>query len=322
MFDIITVGSATEDVFIRTKNPEILKKNSLHEVCYPIGTKIIVDDIHFCTGGGGTNSAVSFSRLGLKTAYLGKIGNDKSAREILNELKAENVSFIGKSEKGNTGYSVILIGLEEDRTVLTYKGMADDLKSGDVGWEKLKTKWFYFSSMLGESFETLKKLAQFARKNKIKYTFNPSTYLAKKGTEYLKEITAGCDILVVNREEAQLLAGSGSINQLLRKLQESAKIAIITDGKNGAYAYNGIKKYTVIPRKLDVVETTGAGDAFASGVTAGIIKGKSIEDSLRLGQFNAESVIRSIGAKNRLLKNREAEGLLRTKHIRIEEEAI
>lgn len=322
MQDIITVGSATEDVFVKTRNPEIIKKNSIHEVCYPIGTKIIVDDIHFCTGGGGTNTAVSFSRLGLRTAYLGKLGNDKSAREVLAELKKENVDFVGKSEEGKTGYSVILVGLEDDRTILTYKGMADDLENRDINFAKLKTKWFYFSSMLGKSFDSLKKIVQYAKKNKIKYAFNPSTYLAKKGITYLREIITDCDILVINKEEAELLAGKNSINQLLKKLQEYAKIVIITDGKNGAYAYNGIEKYTVAPRKINVVESTGAGDAFASGVTAGIIKGKSIEDSLRLGQLNAEGVLGYIGAKNNLLKLSEAEKLLKAGHIRILKEAV
>ena len=214
------------------------------------------------------------------------------------------------------------MGLEHDRTILTYKGMADELKSGDIKWKSLNTKWFYFSSLLGNSFETMKKLAAFAGKNKIKYAFNPSTYLAKKGMRYLMPIIAGCSLLVMNREEAELLAGKGSISQMLKKLQQHSKIAIITDGEKGAYAYNGIEKYTVIPRKINVAETTGAGDAFASGVTAGIIKGKSFEDSLRLGQFNAESVLGAIGAKNDLLKSSKAEKLLKTSHIRIKKEAI
>lgn len=320
MFDIITVGSATEDVFVKTDHPEILKKK--HEVCFPIGTKIIIDDIHFDTGGGGTNSAVAFSRMGLRTAYLGKLGNDKSAREILKQLNDEKVKFLGKEEKGKTGYSVILVGLEGDRTVLTYKGMADDLLANDLEFSRLKTKWFYFSSMMGKSFETLKKIVQFAKKNRIRYAFNPSTYLAKKGAAYLKEIIAGCDMLIMNREEAAYLTGKDNLNEMLKKLQEYAKIAVITDGKNGAFAYNGIKKYIVTPRKVKIVETTGAGDSFASGFTAAIIKGKSMEDSLRIAQLNSENVIMHLGAKNKLLKWSEAEILLKKERIIIKEEAI
>ena len=70
MYDIITVGSATEDVFVKTKNPKIFIKKSIHEVCYPIGTKIIVDDLHFNTGGGGSNTAIACSRLGMKKLNL------------------------------------------------------------------------------------------------------------------------------------------------------------------------------------------------------------------------------------------------------------
>lgn len=322
MYDIITVGSATEDVFIKTKDPEILKKNSIHEVCYPIGTKIVVEDIHFNTGGGGTNTAVSFSRLGLKTAYLGKIGMDKSAREICRELDEEKVRFIGKKEDGKTGYSVILIGLEKDRTILTYKGMADELRSNDFKLNELKTGWFYFSSSRGQSFETMKKIARYAKKNNIKYAYNPSSYCTKEGCDYLKDMMLDCDLLVMNKEEAEMLVKNSTINTMLKKLQEFGKIVIITDGKNGAYAYNGIEKYTVKPRKTKIIETTGAGDSFASGVTAAIIKHYSLEDALRLGQFNAESVLGNIGAKNNLLTKTKAEKLLRSNLIKVKKEVI
>ena len=318
MHDIITVGGATQDVFIRTKNPEIIHKNHIHEVCYPVGTKILVDKIYFDTGGGGTNSAVAFSRLGLRTAYLGKLGTDIIGRDISESLKKEKVDFIGKREKGTTGYSVILIGIEKDRTILTYKGVVDDLREEDVDFRKLKAKWLYISSMIGKSFETAEKIVNFAKKNKIKYAFNPSTYLAKKGTKHLKNFINGCDILVLNKEEASYLAGKNKkIDGLLKNLQAHAKIVVITDGKNGAYAYNGIERYTVVPRKIKAVETTGAGDAFASGVTAGVMLGKSLEDSLRMGQFEAESVIQYIGAKNKLLGRREIEKLVKTGHVKV-----
>ncbi|MEM4336846.1 MAG: carbohydrate kinase family protein [Candidatus Woesearchaeota archaeon] len=322
MYDIICIGGATEDVFIRIKNPDIIIKNHNYEVCYPIGTKVLAQDIFFDTGGGGTNSAVAFARLGLKTAFLGKLGNDSSGKKILSQLKKEKVDFIGKLEKGTTGYSVILIGLQKDRTILTYKGICEELKISDVNFNKLKTKWIYISSPVGEFFKTAEKIVKFAKKKGIKYTFNPSTYLAQKGFSFLKNFLEKCDLLVLNKEEANYIIGDGKNQErktdfLLQQLQKHAKIVIITDGKNGAYAYNGIEKYKVVPRKIKVVDTTGAGDAFASGVTAGIILNKTLEDALRLGQFEAENVIQHIGAKNNLLKKIEAEKLLQTKHIKI-----
>ena len=323
MYDIITVGSGTEDVFVKTKNPEIITKNNVHEVCYPIGTKIIVDDIYFSTGGGGTNTATSFSRLGLNTAYLGKVGDDKTGRRLLSDLKDENVEFIGKKDKkGKTGYSVILIGLEKDRTILNFKGVANELRKNEINLKNMKTKWFYFSSLMGESFETMKRIASFAKKNNIKYAFNPSSYCTKKGLKYIKNIAEGCDILIMNKEEASQLVGKSSINLMLKKLQQHCKIAIITDGKKGAYAYNGIEKYTVNPRKIKVIETTGAGDSFGAGVTAGAIKNKSLEDCLKLGQLNAESVLGDIGAKNNLITKTVAEKLLKTNRIKVKKEAI
>src|SRR3989338_6065903 len=135
MYDVITVGSSTVDVFARTRFSEIIKiidpKGETDLLAFPSGSKILIDELEFTTGGGGTNTAVALSRLGHKVAFLGKLG------------------------KGNAGYSVILDTLEHDRTILTYKGVNDELRHEDVPYKKLKTKWFYFCSMLEESFHTL-----------------------------------------------------------------------------------------------------------------------------------------------------------------------
>lgn len=92
-------------------------------------------------------------------------------------------------------------------------------------------------------------------------------------------------------------------NLLFELSKLGPKLAIITDGSHGAHCYNAVEEtvYSAKPRKTHIVETTGAGDAFASGFVAGIVMGKSIDISLKLGMLNAESVISSLGAKNILL---------------------
>ncbi len=291
-FDIISFGSAVVDVFVNTDISE--RKNF---ISYPIGSKILVKDLKFDVGGGGTNTAVAFSRFGLKTGYIGKIGDDNDGEEILSVLKKEKIKFFGKIEKESiSGYSIILDSKEKNRTILTYKGVNDNLSLNEI--PKIKTKWLYLSSMLGKSFETQKKLAQKLKKEGTKIAFNPSSYLIKR--KDLKPVLKLCDVLILNKEEARMLTKDKDSLLGLHKL--TGGIVVITDKNKLISCYDGGKKYPLMPNKIKVVERTGAGDAFAAGFVAGQIVGKSIKDSLRLGLRESESVIKYFGAKNNLLK--------------------
>ena len=130
MYDIITIGSATRDVFLisHALPPHKTKDALTHiEACLPFGAKINVDSIHFDTGGGATNNAVTFTRLGkLKTATLCRIGNDSAGNDIKQILKHSKVdtSLIQTARKDLTAYSAILSpgGEIGERTILVYRG--------------------------------------------------------------------------------------------------------------------------------------------------------------------------------------------------------
>jgi len=297
-YDIITIGGAVVDAFVETN---ILKKKE--QLSYPAGEKILMEELDFHTGGGATNTAVAFSKLGLKVGCISKLGKDNNANRILNELKKSNVKFLGSIGKKPTGFSVILIDRNNNRTILQEKGASANLSFKELDLRKLNTKWFYFSSSVGKTLRTQKKLAKWASKRKIKITYNPSSYLTKEGIRKIKRILKYTDVLILNKEEAEDLVGKKDMFAKIHKL--GIKIVCITDGKNGSKASDGEKVYSVKPKKIKVKERTGAGDAFASGFIAGLIKKKSIEDALKIGTINAESVITKRGAKNGLLSWRE-----------------
>lgn len=329
MYDVITVGSATQDIFVDTELREIISKKKRF-IGYPAGSKILVKDINLFSGGGGSNTSVSFSRLGLKTGYIGKLTDDITSKSILDELKKENVDFFGSIAKGEKGAcSIILDSLEHHRTILVYKGVNNQLSFNEVN-KKFKTKWFYFTSMLGKSFETQKKLAKFASSRKIKIAFNPSEYLVKKGIKFLRDIIERTEIFILNKEEAKLFLGFKEDSSIpVKKLalminKEGPKIICITDEDKGAYCFNSYEKkfYYLMPHNIKVVERTGAGDAFASGFTAGIIKGKDTKFSLQLAATNAESVIQQYGAKNKLLTWNEATKIIKENPFKIKSEFL
>ena len=309
MFDVITVGSSTVDAFMHTdpRQTEILKIHGHTDVAYTIGDKILVEKLEFFTGGGGTNCAVAFARLGLKTGWIGRAGSDLNGESILGDIKREGVEFLGY-RGGTSGYSVILDAIEEDRTIFTYKGCNDDLSYRKIRIPE--TRWIYLSSMMGKSFETMKKIAYHANIHNIKMAFNPSLYLARKGEAYLRPVVRNTEILVLNRQEAESLLEKQHHNIFTMLSEISSlgpKIVAITNGREGADCLDCHEGffYSIKPLKVRIRETTGAGDAFASGFVASKIRGKSTEYALRLGMLNAESVIQYKGAKNILL-GREA----------------
>lgn len=314
MYDVITFGSATVDVFAMTEAETIsIKHGDFVEefIAYTSGSKILIEDLHFDIGGGGTNTAVAFSRLGLKTAYCGKLGKDANADRIINLLKEEKIDFIGKRAVGQTGYSVILDSHADDRTILTYKGLNNKFLYSDVDKKKMKTKWFYFSSLVGESYKTFEKLTAYAKNNGINVGFNPSSYLAKRGATFLKKAMKNVNFLIMNLEEAELITNKkDSIEWQLKKLSSyGPEIVVITDGKHGAYVFDKATShiYHKPSNGVKVVETTGAGDSFASSFLAGFILKHNIRYALDIASANASSVITHVGAKNKLLTLKEAE---------------
>src|SRR3989338_1305866 len=322
MYDVICVGSATVDVFAKTEFSETLRDRKKTQcITYPIGSKILINDLLVSAGGGGTNTPVPLARLGHKTAFLGKTGVNENHHRVILEMEKDNVdtSLIVSNPKARTGYSLILDSIKHDRTILTFRGSNNDLRYNEINFKKLKAKWFIFTSQQGESFRTQERLAAYAKRKGIKIAFILSEYLAKKGAGGLRKILGNTEIIVMNREEAEIfLNNKGTILENLKKLNAlGPKIAIITDGSRGPHVLSQGAYYHSKPRNVKVVETTGAGDAFAASFLSGMIKKGEIEFAIKLGIVNAESVIRYHGAKNILLSYREALKHMKRSGIRL-----
>ncbi len=301
MYDIITIGSASADVFVQVGG-EIRKHAHHQDICYHLGDKLLIKDLLFTTGGGGTNTAVAFSRLGLKTGFLGVVGNDINGDLILRELNLEGVHFLGKRKRGKTGYSVILSG-GNDRTILVYKGVNNDLAEQDVDFRFLRAKWLYASTMLGESFQSLQKIIAYAEKNDMQIAFNPSSYLAEQGLTKLGPLLSKVDVLILNKEEALALAEEKNMNVALKKMASAVLgVVVVTDGPGAIRAYDRKKMYVKKIEKARVVDATGAGDAFASGFVYGMMRKKNIETALDYGHKEAVAIMQHVGAKNNLLR--------------------
>ncbi|MBD3259181.1 hypothetical protein GF371_00960 [Candidatus Woesearchaeota archaeon] len=316
MLDIVCIGGANIDVFVDTEN-RLFQEEKKGHIHVPFGSKVLIKKMRFDTGGGGSNTAVAFSRFGLRTCFIGNVGDDENSRQILDALRKEKIDISMAVKRGRSGYSVILDAFGHERTILVFKGSNNDLKYSDLNMKKIKNnkpKFFYFGTMLGTAYKTQEKLAAFARKNKIKVALNASTYLAAKGPSFVSKLMKNVDVLILNREEAKLLTKQTITSKQMIKLHKlGPKIVCITEGPKGAYCSNGFELYFVKAAKKKIKETTGAGDAFASGFVTGLIKNNPVEYCLQLGQAEAESVITHLGAKEKLLKWREITNKIKKK---------
>ncbi len=309
MFDVICVGGATKDIFLNTKSEliNLRTENSSEElIAYPLGSKILVKDVVESFGGGAFNASVSLSRLGNKVGIISCLGSDYTGKEIEKRFREESIKFLGCKSKAKSGFSIILDSFDEDRTILSYRGSNEMLSFNKINKNKIKAEWIYLSSVSGKALGTSELIVKYAVKNKIKLFMNPSTYMAKLGFEKLSGIIKHLNILDLNKEEAEFITGERGIEKNLKYLKNFVKdVVIITDGKKGAYAYNGERFYRLKMRKNKVVETTGAGDAFASTFLSYFKSGETIKEALTMAGLNARSVVSMYGAQNGLLTSEE-----------------
>jgi len=342
MFDIITIGTATRDVFLTSPVFKVLRdKKHLSRIGFPtgeaqclsLGGKIEINEPVFTTGGGATNAAVTFGRQGFKTAALIKVGRDESAENILKELQKEKIIPLATKEKAKTtAFSVIFLAPAGERTILVYRGASDDLKIKEIPFEKIDCRWAHISPG-NTPYPVIKRLFNHFSKNKILIAFNPSRYFLDMGIKKLTPLLNKTKVAILNREEAASLTGVDyqKEKEIFKKLDKVIDgIAVMTESDKGVLVSDGKNIYKAGIFKGRLVDRTGAGDAFGSGFVAGLIHEignwkleignlppKAVEYAIRLGSANATSVIESIGAKEGILTRQEFEKSPRWKNLLI-----
>lgn len=296
--DFVVVGSNTIDISVN------MDEHSFADI--ELGDKIkIHDDFRTTVGGGGINVSICLSKLGAKVGYLGKMSHE-SFTQVKDVLDKNKVTLIAsKVSRRPAAKSIVLDTKDHDRVIFTYRGQNAYLQEDDFYYETFKSKNFYFSSLSGESFETLVKMAKRIKKMtpEASICYNPSSYLIKEEKKKLKGLISYSDILILNYSEAQALVGAGTISSCLRNIKRMVtKVVVITDGANGAYAFDGKKEYfqKAFPPKR-VVDTTGAGDAFVGTFFYFYVKGYGIQKSLTYAARNSSSLISHKGSQEGLL---------------------
>lgn len=336
MYDVITIGSATMDAFIENDKISIVSVSSVDKrtelMALPYGAKLEIEGFSRQIGGGGINTAANFANLGFKTSTIIKLGEDDVKPTILEHLKKRGVdtSNVAIDKENHSGFSVILVSFQGDRTVLAYRGANERIAEKDINFDAIKnSKWLYVAPLAGESNKMLDKIAQFAEASGTNLAMNAGTTAIRRGEKYFSKILQTAEILVMNKEEASMLTkievrpdtknekfSENEIHPDLKAMLERLRgdfpvLVVITDGKEGAWAYDGKKFYFCPPFPAKVRSTLGAGDAFASTFTASIEHTNwDIEKSLKAASVNSASVCEIFGAQEGLLTFDEIEARL------------
>ncbi len=305
MVKILSIGAAVQDVFLSHSDEFKAVCIKPHE-CFmqlTLGSKADVNKIDFTTGGGATNAAVTFARQGLEAEFMGSVGDDPAAAAVLADLDKEgvNTTHVHTSKRYNTGYSVLLLAPNGERTILTYRGASTHYTLNDFDFSDVDADWLYISSMSGQ-MDVVDQVFAEAKQQGMKIMFNPGKGELKHADK-LKGLLDDVDVLLVNKDEMQTIVEGEELDELVRHGLHYVPTVIVTDGPNGVVASDGKSIVRAgMYEDVKVVDRTGAGDAFGSGFLSKWAVGESLKDALIFASANSTSVVTKIGAKTAILR--------------------
>jgi len=311
MFDVITIGGVSRDVFFLTSEGVVVNDLKRHQklIAFEYGSKIIPEETEFSHGGGGANTAISFSKMGLHTATILNVGIEGTGSLVIRELEAAGVSpeHITRDKEHHTALSMIVSVSGGDHTMFLYRGSNDYIHVSD--WRDVHAKWFYIASLTGESVDMIPEVFSYARAHNIKIAWNPGSEQYKSGYHDMARYLEDTDILILNKNEAcNLLADRKNYNEhadcrvIAAKLKEMTPgMVVMTDGEHGSYFVDDKKIHHEPAHSTKVLETTGAGDAYGSTFVSAIMKGYGPKHAMRLAAENAANVVSYLGAQKGLM---------------------
>lgn len=331
MYDIITIGSATRDVFLRSGGIETIRSSRFVTgvgECLPLGSKVNIEELVFAVGGSAANTAVTFARRGMKTAMAARIGKDGNGNDIIAAMRKENVAadFVRRDPRLFSPYSVVLPTKKGERSILAYRGAGAAFSVSDITFSRLRARWFYITHLSDRAAPLFPKLLRHADRIGAKVSVNPGKTQLTMPLNKLKPLLNLIDVFILNREEGSYLTKIPyrDEDRIFQKLDSWVRgLVVMTDGPGGVTVSDGNTRWHAgILKEKRVVDRTGAGDAFGSGFVAALIERSARKNTnqkanqreyahampyaIQVGSANATSVIEKIGAQAGILQKRDS----------------
>jgi sugar/nucleoside kinase (ribokinase family) len=308
MMKVLGMGNALVDIITRIENDDMLKSFGL-----PKGSMTLVDldtsnYIHSETagmpktkasGGSAANTIHGLAHLGVETGFVGTVGNDDMGRFFKKDMQVNKIKPILFRTMNETGRAMALISKDSERTFATYLGAAVDLSANDISSDIYKGyDYFYIEGYLVQDREMFEKALRLASIDGLKICLDLASYnIVDDNVEFFKSmINQYVDILFANEEEIKSLTGK-SPEEGAAEVSEICDLVVIKLGAEGSFCIckEGMIRVGVRPSKA--IDTTGAGDLFASGFIYGLLKGLPAETCGKIGAILAGRIIELIGAK-------------------------
>ena len=288
-FDVIGFGALNLD--------KLFKVNKLARA----EEESFIEDYSETCGGSAANTAVGLARLGCKVGYIGKVGCDREGDVLIKDFCNEGVNIDGvvRAEQGKSGVVMGFVDKKGARALYVDPGVNDTVNIDEVNARyAAQAQFLHLTSFVGEeSLQTQKKLLD-AVPDSTKVSFDPGALYARKGYLPLEPIIRKTHVLMPNILELTILTGEISYHKGADiMIEKGVKIVVVKLGGDGCYITDGHEQHLIKPFKVDVVDTTGAGDAFCAGFLYGLVNDKSLLDCGKLGNFVASRCIVKMGAR-------------------------
>lgn len=292
MFDVITVGETMVSFIPKEKE----KIRYAHSFCKRVA-------------GAESNVAIGLSKLGKKSGWISKLGNDEFGEFILRELRGEGVdtSRVIRTDRYPTGIMFKETSYLNDTSVFYYRqnSAASTLSVSDLDEEYIKqAKILHLTgvtpALSNSCREVFEYLADFAKKNGILLSFDPNIRLKlwseKEAVQCLKGVLTQSDIVLINQQEAKILLDIQETEAIIDRLRSfgAQKIAVKL-GPQGAVVADQQHIYRCPQIDVPVVDNIGAGDAFNAGFLFGILEGKDTQMCGTIGSMMGSLAVASVG---------------------------
>jgi sugar/nucleoside kinase (ribokinase family) len=305
---ILGIGNALVDVMTLIDNDNILEDFSL-----PKGSMQLVNaeksafiksgisgyNRNLISGGSAANTIHGLAMLGVKTGFIGSIGNDETGDFFENDMKKAGVNTYLIRRNSNTGTAIALISPGSERTFATHLGAAVELEASDLDKGYFKDfNILYMEGYLIINKALVEKACIIARENSMKIALDLASYnvVEAKHSDFKEIIEKYIDIVFANEEEAKSFTGLAPA-EALNSLSLLCEIAVVKVGKEGSLIKRGNETIKIGTVPVQCIDTTGAGDLYASGFLYGYAGGLSLEECGRIGSLLAGHVIEIVGAR-------------------------
>lgn len=315
--DILVIGSSLIDLFLRVKNPKHYTIDASSHLTFTLGDKIPTDIEKLTLGGNASNVSVGLKRLGFKSALYTFLGTDILSREIEETVKKEGVELFTESNRAENTSLSLIFNFQTDRIIFSHH----EVREHSFDYETPVPTFIYLTSIGDEWEKTYKQVFAFVTKHSIPLAFSPGSNQMDNINDLFLEMLRKTSLLFVNREEAEKILSASrkshaTIEEIARNMKDLGPQRIsITEGANGAYAYdtdNVLYKGRSFDGNRDIIERTGAGDAYAVGFLGSHLLGNDIQTALAWGAANSYSVMKHVGAQEGLLTRDAVTNLLRS----------